>query len=232
VQLKNNHILVFIKYPQKDTVKTRLSELLDEEYTVELYRNFVMDTLDTLKKVKSCVWICYWPQDYKAEFTDWLGNGYKYMPQTGDDLGERLSNCFKKVFSLGAKHALVIGSDSPDISKSAISNAFSSLETNDIVIGPTFDGGYYLLGFRNDSFLPIAFKSIPWSGNSVFKKTMAIIKSSGKKYFILEKWHDIDTVEDISRLLLRNASGSFSKSRSVKYLKAGIKFRCNNETSI
>jgi uncharacterized protein len=220
----NNHTLVFVKYPQNNQVKTRLAKHIDKSLISELYRNFVLDILDTLKNINSKIWICYWPNNLKTEFTDWLGDDYTFIPQTGIDLGERLIACFRQVFEAGAKHALVLGSDSPDLKCETISEAFRRLELNDTVIGPTFDGGYYLLGFRQDSFLPQTFEEIPWSSKDVFKNTMDIIKNYDKSFFVLEKWHDVDTLEDLNLFVSRNSSGPFSNSRSMKFVNDRLQF--------
>jgi hypothetical protein len=223
----NNHILVFIKYPQKGLVKSRLAADMDETAVIELYRCFVLDTLDALKNVNAQIWICYWPRDFKTKFINWLGTGYGYIPQNGKDLGERLKYCFRKVFQHDARGALVIGSDSPDITEDIIRSAFSYLENHDAVIGPTFDGGYYLLGFRQKTFLPEVFEDILWSTPKVFSKTIQIISNHNKKYFVLEKRHDVDTIEDVNQFIAGNNFGEFSRSRSMQYLR-GINSKIEN----
>lgn len=216
----NSHILLFVKYPLKGKVKTRLRNGLDDNSVAALYRCFVLDTLDTLRKVGSHIWVCYWPQQYRKKFSNWLGGGYEYMPQRGADLGERLIYCFRRVFENGARRALVMGSDGPDIQVGHIREALNCLDDHEVVIGPSFDGGYYLLGFRPETLLPQVFENIPWGSDTVFKRTKGILDCYGKDYITLEKRYDIDTVQDINRLIAGNALGPFCDSRTMKFLRS------------
>ena len=83
---------------------------------------------------------------------DWLGGQYPFYLQNGSDLGRRMKNAFKKVFEEGIQTAVLMGTDFPDLPEKIISSALSGLETHDAVIGPTIDGGYYLIGFRKKTF--------------------------------------------------------------------------------
>lgn len=214
----NNHTLFFVKYPQAGQVKTRLAHDIGSKAAVDLYRCFVLNILDTLKKVCTKVWICYWPWDCRIKFSRWLGDSYEYIPQNGEDLGQRIQSCFRQVFLKGAKRTLVLGSDIPDITERTITIAFNQLETHDVVIGPTYDGGYYLIGFRQETFIPQVFDNMAWSRPDVYGKTMDIIKNDTNSIFILEKLHDIDTAEDVKRFISRNAFGASNRLQSMKYL--------------
>ena len=155
-----NCILFFVKYPEAGLVKTRLSAELNETMAVELYRTFVLDLLSMLGKFATPFQICFFPENSLEKFMGWLGDKYAYMPQHGEDLGQRMENSLAEAFAQGFNRAIIIGSDSPDLPEELIHEAFSSLEIHDAVIGPSVDGGYYLIGFRNDAFLPEAFEGI------------------------------------------------------------------------
>jgi hypothetical protein len=74
-------------------------------------------------------------------------------------------------------------------------------------MGPAFDGGYYLIGFREDTFLPEAFQGISWGTGGVFQETMAILNEAGRDVHVLERWGDVDTLDDLKELVYRNRVG-------------------------
>ena len=90
-----------------------------------------------------------------------LGDEFSYIPQTGDDLGERMKLAFLRCFSEGARSVVLIGSDIPDLPARIVDEAFRALDENDAVIGPAADGGYYLIGFKRDTFNGNVFPGIP-----------------------------------------------------------------------
>ena len=146
-------ILLFIKYPEKGKVKQRLSRDLNEEIVQGLYKCFVHDTLSTLHKIKAQLVICFFPADAQEKFQQWLGSTLLFLSQTGIDLGERMKNSFLSAFSKGFRRVILMGSDSPDIPIEFLQKAFSELETHDIILGPSYDGGYYLIGFQSGVML-------------------------------------------------------------------------------
>ncbi len=190
-------VLFFVKYPKLGLVKRRLSYKIEEKLVLNIYRNFVEDLLKMLNKTDYSVIICYHPKDTINDFKKWLGEKYQYIPQIGNNLGERLKNSFIKGFGLGYKKLTVIGSDSPDLPEKIIYESFQSLKNNDSVIGPCEDGGYYLIGFNDNSFLPEVFDNIPWSTNVVYNKTISILDKSKYKVHVLPIWYDIDTIDDL-----------------------------------
>lgn len=211
-------VLVFVKYPADGRVKTRLAAELDSTVAVDLYRCFVLDTLLTLQELEMPFKICYSPDSPKEKLRKWLGEQYSYLPQFGDDLGERMNNAFLQAFKDNFSRVIIIGSDSPDLPTDFLEQAFCALESHDAVLGPTSDGGYYLIGFTKSAFLPRAFESISWSSNSVFRRTIDILKQHDRNVYLLPQWHDVDTLADIKPLLMRNKNTAFSKSRTFACL--------------
>jgi len=200
--MKNN-ILLFVKYPNKGEVKTRLAKSIGDSKAVSLYKYFLDEILLTLRGVSAAIWICYYPEKSAADMVGWLGDNYYYVPQIGQDLGERLQHCFKMSIEKGFQKTIVLASDIPEISEEIINNAFNSLDDNDVVIGPSYDGGYYLLGFREQSYVTGIFDDIVWSTNRVFKETLIKMESYNLKYSVLKKVADIDTIDDYSGFLMR-----------------------------
>ncbi|MFQ6039921.1 MAG: TIGR04282 family arsenosugar biosynthesis glycosyltransferase [Candidatus Poribacteria bacterium] len=211
-------LLFFMKYPEKGRVKTRLAREIGAIVTVELYKNFVLDLLSTLEKLGMDLWVCFYPKNSREKLMGWLGKQYCYMPQKGADLGQRMKNSFLQAFDKDYHRVVVIGSDSPDLPSAFINQAFSYLETNDVVIGPAFDGGYYLIGFRANAFLPEAFEGINWSADTVFRETMNILEMAKLKIYVLPKWSDVDTLRDVKNLIQRNQDTEFRHSKTVSYI--------------
>ena len=190
-------LLFFIKNPEKGKVKTRLASAVGPKMAAELYRRFVLEMLFTLNKGTFLFYLCYSPESPLSGLKDWLGDQYLYMPQSGENLGERMRNGFAEAISMNFKRVVLIGSDIPDLPLDFIEEAFTSLREKDAVIGPSFDGGYYLIGFKDKSFSPRVFEKIPWSTGSVFEKTIRALEQEGLTIHTLQPLRDIDTVEDL-----------------------------------
>jgi rSAM/selenodomain-associated transferase 1 len=215
----SNGLLFFVKYPKIGKVKSRLSDDFDDTFVLKLYEKFVEDLLEMLNTEKFSVIICYHPTGTIENYKKWLGEDYTYISQEGKDLGERLKNCFQKGFNLGFEKLIVIGSDSPDLPINIITDSFDALDENDTVIGPCQDGGYYLLGFNNKSFIPETFQDIKWSTSTVFEKTMENLYKKASKTFILPQLSDVDTVEDLKNLYKRNKETDFKNSNTMIFLE-------------
>jgi rSAM/selenodomain-associated transferase 1 len=219
-----NCLVLFVKAPEKGKIKTRLSHLIGDNVTRNLYKTFVADMLDSFQyKPKYSLRIAFHPRNAKSKVVRWLGKDYSYLPQKGDGLGERMSHTFKEIFSEGFEKALIIGSDIPDLPQHVLLKAFESLGTYDAVIGPSFDGGYYLIGFRNDTFFPEIFNEIKWGTDTVFSQTLDKFNRS-QTVRIMPLWWDIDLPEDIKGLLRRNKNTSFRNSRTISFISKTKKF--------
>jgi len=216
-------IIVFAKAPIIGNVKTRLAIDLDESLVVNLYKNFVLDILQKIKSIKIQYKIFYDPPDTEHLMTGWLGADNKFILQQGSDLGERMKNAFTAMFEDSFTRAVIIGTDFPDLPVKYILEAFAGLEKSNAVIGPTFDGGYYLIGFNNASFLSHAFDNMPWGSNMVFKNTMALFNKINLSVHVLPRWRDVDTYHDLKNLiqcLKKNPAGA---SNTYQFLEnAGL----------
>ncbi|KYK23090.1 hypothetical protein AYK24_01360 [Thermoplasmatales archaeon SG8-52-4] len=211
-------VLFFVKYPKLGEVKSRLSVDLDPSITVELYRLFVKDLLQMLNKTSYTIFICFYPSNSLKNFKQWLGNKYNYIPQEGKDLGQRMINCFNNIFAKQFDQVIVIGSDSPDLPKEILDKAFLKLKTHNAVIGPSLDGGYYLLGLNKTSFSINIFKDITWGSDKVFTETKKRFSEEKISNFILPIWGDIDTFNDLKNLYQKNKNKEFASSATMTYL--------------
>jgi len=223
VDLPNNHkdrcVIVFLKVPQKTSVKTRLAESLGQDIATDLYKYFVADILETLKKSRHNFIICFYPPDDRPEAAGWLGHSQTLLPQLGNNLGTRMSNAFDDSFSKGFRNMILIGTDFPDLPAEIIDQAFKYLPENDAVIGPSVDGGYYLIGFNADTFLPAVFDDMPWGTENVFEKTIKVLNNKGLKIHILPKWRDIDTFEDLEVFYKTYSENKSTATNTAAYLK-------------
>jgi glycosyltransferase A (GT-A) superfamily protein (DUF2064 family) len=111
---------------------------------------------------------------------------------------------FEEMFKNGCNVCCIIGSDAPDLPLSYIHEAYRLLETlqTDVVLGPSSDGGYYLLGMRH--VWPKLFTNIPWSSADVLEQSLSAVRDSGLTATLLPGWQDIDTLEDLRVFQERN----------------------------
>jgi glycosyltransferase A (GT-A) superfamily protein (DUF2064 family) len=129
-----------------------------------------------------------------------------------------MRSCFERVFSLGFHRVVLIGSDSPDLPGEYLRDAFTVLQTQEVVLGPAVDGGYYLIGFRNTTFTPSVFEAIHWSTPSVLAETIEKIKKANCTVRLLPSWSDVDTINDLRNLVIRSKNTAFKSSRTITYL--------------
>jgi rSAM/selenodomain-associated transferase 1 len=196
--LEDRCVLFFIKNPGKGKVKTRLASAVGDQMAVKLYKRFLLEMLSALNRGTFLFYVCFHPEDSLEDLKNWLGEDYLYIPQIGENLGDKMKNAFIEAFSMKFRRVLLIGSDIPDLPLEFIDEAFKSLNEKDVVIGPSVDGGYYLIGFKDKTFLPRAFEKIPWSTERVFDETMKVLENQKLTVHTLQPLRDIDTVEDLT----------------------------------
>jgi hypothetical protein len=217
-EVTDNCVLFFVKYPLQGKIKTRLAAELGEEIIVELYKNFVLDTLSTIRRLNVPFRICFHPESAGDKMKGWLGEQYVYIAQEGSNLGQRMKNALAQTFEENFSRAILVGSDIPDLPADFLIQALQSLESNHAVIGPGSDGGYYLIGFSKAHFLPEAFDDISWSTENVFQQTIDVLEEHSSNVHILPEWSDVDTPVDLRELINRNRNTAFEKSKTFSYL--------------
>ena len=218
----NQSILLFVRYPEKGRVKTRLETHLDQDKIRCLYRHFVEDILTTLRKSGYPVTICFLPNEKEAQIKAWLGPSLTYCPQKGVDIGKRMCNAFVQAFYATippVDQAVLIGSDFPDLDQGVIHQAFDALCQNDVALGPAIDGGYYLIGFNRHTFMKEVFDGVAWGTRQVFAETMQKAEGAGLKVRVLPEWRDIDTYADLKAFYQRAQKEGLGKLKTVLHLK-------------
>lgn len=221
-------LLFFVRNPERGPVKTRLAEVVGQETARDLYRNFILDMLSGLEKANHPVIICNYPEDALDDIRRVVGEGYTLKPQQGDDLGERMERGIADAFAQGFDQALVIGSDIPDLPVECIDEAFAALQAYDAVIGPALDGGYYLIGFKRESFLPEAFQGINWGTDAALRQTIDVLRDNQRTTYVLPLLTDIDTVEDLKAFFQKHR-GTPNCPRTMAYLKQAKLFEAKDE---
>ena len=216
--MDDGRLLFFVRNPERGEVKKRLAATLGQNVARDLYRCFILDMLSALESTGFPITICYYPEDALDDLKRIVGEGYAFQPQYGEDLGERMKNGMVDSFAQGFDRAIVIGSDIPDLPGPFIQESFAALETYDSVLGPAFDGGYYLIGFKQESFLPKAFQGIEWGTDSVLTRTLDIFGANQRTVYLLPPLRDMDTVEDLKGLFEKDKNTPHCP-RTMSYLK-------------
>ena len=184
----------------KGKVKTRLAKKIGENQTLLIYNRLIKKTFSVVKKLNQDKAIFY--SDFIPKNAPWA-NVFEYNNlQKGKSLGERMENAFIWAFESKFNPVVIIGTDLWSLEENDVNNSFNKLNSNDVVIGPSCDGGYYLLGIK-ESQLNI-FRNIPWSTNKVLKETLKKLKN--KRVFLLKEKNDIDNWKD-----LKNCKDLFDK---------------------
>lgn len=193
-----NAFILMTRVPIEGETKTRLIGKLSKKDCANLQFNFLKDIIELLDYIKNYadIFITYTPEDKFKIIEDIIPSYITAFSQRGLNLGERMRNAFEYVLRRNYDRVILMGSDIPDVRYNHIIDAFSSLYYNDVVIGPTFDGGYYLLGM-NKLYESIFDDNIKWGGENVFERTINIAKENNLKVAIAPKNRDIDTYEDL-----------------------------------
>ena len=205
--MEDNAIVVFTRYPEPGQTKTRLIPALGEEGAANFHKNLMIKILGTVVNYTSgdsSEFIVSFSDSDLDKIKKLLGPDLNYCKQREGHLGQKLKGCFKQIFKNDYKKALIIGSDIPEIGPQHLEIASKKLDTHEIVLGPAYDGGYYLIGMTASSFSPRIFENIEWGGSTVLENTLDRIKTLNQDYYLLPELKDIDTPEDLNTLKNNN----------------------------
>ncbi len=200
-------LIVFAKPPVPGRVKTRLTPPLFPEDAARLYGAFLQDALDQYHGLGVTLRLYLaldespgrgMPARQGNMYAQWVGENV--FRQRGAGLGERMQQAFEETFAAGRRRVILIGTDHPMLPSAWIQEGFSILERQDaVVLGPTGDGGFYLIGM-NGSFSQV-FEGMTYSHEAVFEQTAARVASCGASLHTLPEWYDVDTFDDLERLV-------------------------------
>jgi len=216
-------LIIFTKYPEKGRVKTRLAETLGEAFASEFYKmcaGYIFNECIKLKRSGIDLLIFYAEEEDRNKIRGWVPESFELFRQEGENLGERMYNAFSHLLKFNAEKAVLIGTDIPDISSSLIEKSFEYLDDHEAVIGPSSDGGYYLIGLSKLN--KDIFTGIQWSTGKVLENTLIKLKERNLSYKLLPELIDIDKESDIMKWLKTNPADDhpvkkFLNSQNIFY---------------
>ena len=191
--MNKNLIIVFVRTPELGKVKTRLAKSIGDVSALTIYKLLLTHTATVLHDLSFDKVVYYSEKMEENDF--WEARLFEKKLQKGADLGERMQHAFETAFEQGYQKVLIIGSDLFDLKSIHITTAFEALENHDLTIGPSLDGGYYLLGMKE--LYPAVFKNKKWGTDSILGNTLKDLQQQNVK--LLEALNDIDTFEDLQQ---------------------------------
>ena len=203
-------LVIFAKAPIPGEVKTRLCPPLTPDEAATLHGSFVLDMLERTTLAVATLhlpfhrYLACAPSSALVFFQIMEERqGVKLIDQVGDDLGARMQHAFETMFEKGYHRVCIVGTDVPSLPLDHYKQALALLETNDLVLGPALDGGYYLIGLTRTA--PELFTRIPWSTDRVLALTQERATALGLNTALLPPWRDVDTIEDLQALIESSA---------------------------
>lgn len=191
--MSNHALIIFVKNPEKGKVKTRLAKDVGEDKAVDIYKKLLRHTYNITNELSVEKYVYY------GGYIDWNDmwdlDIYNKRIQVEEDLGGRMIHAFGELYEREHDKVLIIGSDCNELSTEILQSAFNSLDDNDVVLGPTYDGGYYLIGMKK--LHADLFTGKNWSTESVFEQTIKSIDENDLSYSVLPKLNDVDHKEDV-----------------------------------
>jgi rSAM/selenodomain-associated transferase 1 len=195
----DNALLIMAKCPTPGRTKTRLAPALSPQQAATLYECFLRDTIDLVRQVPNVrPVVAYLPPGEQAYFAE-LAPDFEYYQQEGPDLGARLDNGLTHYLSLGYRQVAAVNSDGPTLPLAYLIAAFEELGREaDAVLGPSDDGGYYLIGLKRPA--PRLLRGVRMSTPRVTIDTLALAAEEDLHVALLPSWYDVDDAQSLARL--------------------------------
>lgn len=220
--MNTDALMLFFRYPTYGRVKTRIAAELGNDITLGLYEAFIRDLLSLSGSVRADTMIAVDRPDEAAGHPSISAMGCPVIGQRGGDIGVRMHTAMVDAFNSGYERVVLVGSDVPDLPPGIINDAFDLLRTVDAVLGPSNDGGYYLVGFNRGACDEAYFTGITWGSRTVCRSTVDKINSSGKILRLMPAWNDIDDRGGLKRFFdEKNRRGDLS-THTMQYLVHNI----------
>jgi len=194
-----NALILMTRVPIPGKTKTRLETHLTPEQCAMLHTCFMKDIYETAKKIDAEVYVYYTPEKYKPLMRAILGEKAKLRPQIDGNLGDRMAHAIRERLDIGYEKCVLIGTDIPTIEESVLNKAFNALDSSQVVIGPTLDGGYYLIGMKKPH--AEVFSDTFYGVDTVYESTLHRMTALGIKYSTVDEWYDIDTYFDLKYMI-------------------------------
>lgn len=196
--INKDAFILFTRVPVPGRVKTRLMPFLSPGECAALQKAMLFDVANTLSTLKGDLFVFY-SDEGPVEMLDGLPKKARLYPQEGGDLGERMYNAIHKVLALGYEKCLLLGSNLPFLRGGDVEKARQILEENDLVLCPSPDGGYWLVGMHTP--IPTVFQKQKYGTGSVLADTLELCRKHGFQVGLGPVCRDLDTPEDLKELL-------------------------------
>ena len=196
--LTNRLLVIMAKAPRPGSVKTRLAQSLSLQSVTELYRCLLSDTIALAQSLDQVEVVIMCPVPDVEELSRAVGSTVPIVAQTGQGLAAGLTSVFAHFTTRGHQRVIAFNSDSPHLPASVLVAAFDSLESDDLVVGPTYDGGYYLVGAR--ASYPGLFTSDGMGTGSALETLLRRAGALGLSVHLTDPFYDIDVAADLSQL--------------------------------
>ena len=198
----NERLIIFTRYHVPVMTKTRLIPELGPVRAAELHKQITEKTLDTainaaaLKGIRPEI---HYTGGNLKNMRSWLGSDIPFQEQCQGDIGSRMYNSLIKAFEKGSRQIILIGTDIPEIMPDHILSGFDFLSNHDVVLGPSTDGGYWLISLKKPVNL---FSNINWGTSEVLKQTIDAAVEKGLSVHLLEPLTDLDQPKDLKAIAL------------------------------
>ena len=196
--MEDNRLLIFTRTPLPGKVKPRLIPALGAEGAATIHKEMAKYTLGWAKVFQNTrnMTVEVWFSGGRKAATDWLGDGWALWEQRGVDIGARIFNAFFDVFREGCRKAVMVGTNCPELTAAHVRKAFIALKDHDLVLGPTMDGGYCLVGLKEPR--PDLFFGIPWGTKQVLETTLEKAREEGLKVMRMQPLRDVEYPQDLA----------------------------------
>ena len=191
-------LVIMAKAPKPGVVKTRLAQSLPLAAVVELYRCLLDDTMALARSLDDVQVAIMCPASDVEDLSRTVGDSIPIVAQSGDGLAAGLTSVFAHFAAAGHRRIVAFNSDSPHLPPSVLKSAFRALAQRDVVIGPTHDGGYYLVGATAPH--PGLFAGDGLGTTNAYEALLGRMRALGLSVSLTDPFYDIDVADDLTRL--------------------------------
>lgn len=191
-------VICFTRVPRAGQTKTRLLPILSPQQCETLHTAFLKDLADVYKNIEADLFVAYAPDPNPDILKKIFPTSKDFFQQEGSDLGEKMLNAIKTVLNKGYEACILSGSDLPMMTSEHLNSGFYALKTCDITLGPTSDGGYYLVGMKK--ICPEIFTNQTYGNSTVWENTLAAIEKTKYSFCSALPCDDVDTPDDLRQL--------------------------------
>ncbi|MBI3484724.1 MAG: TIGR04282 family arsenosugar biosynthesis glycosyltransferase [Acidobacteria bacterium] len=225
--MAHNAVIVFCKPPVAGRVKTRLIGALSARQAAEVHAACVRDTVAMVRAVPCAQKWLYVAADRATArglgMRLRLGKNWKVVTQRGDDLGERMRNAMDEQLRAGAEKVVIAGTDSPWMGRARIERALQLLDKTEVVLGPSEDGGYYLIATRR--MVSKLFSEIHWGTAEVLPQTLRALRATRTSFRLLQRDFDLDRPEDLRRVARMAVRGTLHAPALTRWVRESTRRR-------